>query len=117
METPLDRPVGPRRGDPRLLPGRGPSARAARSARAAGRGDAHHHALRVAVVSAGGRISFGRCADADAVDGLDLIAAGIERELQALGGAVGGTRAGWPAGANARSRSPTTESEARALEP
>jgi hypothetical protein len=78
---------------------------------------AHHHALRVAVVSAAGRISFGLCADADAIDGLDPIARGIERELQALGGAVGGTRAGWPAGANVRNRSSMTESDARALEP
>jgi diacylglycerol O-acyltransferase / wax synthase len=78
---------------------------------------AHHHALRVAIVSAAGRISFGLCADADAVDGLDLIAGGIEREVQALGGAVGGTRVGWPAGVNALSRSSTTESDARALEP
>jgi WS/DGAT/MGAT family acyltransferase len=52
---------------------------------------AHHHALRVAVVSAAGRISFGLCADPDAVDGLDLIALGIEREIRALGGAVGGS--------------------------
>jgi diacylglycerol O-acyltransferase / wax synthase len=46
---------------------------------------AHRHALRVAIVSAGGRISFGLCADPDAIDGLDLIAHGIERELEALG--------------------------------
>ena len=45
---------------------------------------AHRHALRVAVVSAAGRISFGLCADADAVDGVDLIAQGIEREVWAL---------------------------------
>ena len=45
---------------------------------------AHRHALRVAVVSAAGRISFGLCADPDAVDGLALIAEGIERELEAL---------------------------------
>jgi diacylglycerol O-acyltransferase / wax synthase len=50
---------------------------------------AHHHALRVAVVSAAGRISFGLCADPDAVDGLDLIALGIDREIRALGSAVG----------------------------
>ena len=47
-------------------------------------GIAHRHALRVAVVSAAGRISFGLCADADAVDGVDLIAQGIEREVWAL---------------------------------
>jgi WS/DGAT/MGAT family acyltransferase len=50
---------------------------------------AHRHALRVAVVSAAGRISFGLCADPDAVDRLDLIADGIEHELQALGAIVG----------------------------
>ena len=55
---------------------------------------AHRHALRVAIVSASGRISFGLCADPDAIDGLDLVADGIEREIHALGGAVGGTRAG-----------------------
>ncbi len=49
---------------------------------------AHRHALRVAIVSAGGRISFGLCADPDAVDGLDLIAQGIEREIHALGTVV-----------------------------
>jgi WS/DGAT/MGAT family acyltransferase len=51
---------------------------------------AHRHALRVAVVSAAGRISFGLCADPDAVDGLELVAQGIEREIHALGGAVAG---------------------------
>jgi hypothetical protein len=51
----------------------------------------HRHALRVALVSASGRISFGLCADPDAIDGLDLIAEGIEREIHALGGAVAGT--------------------------
>jgi diacylglycerol O-acyltransferase / wax synthase len=50
---------------------------------------AHRHALRVAVVSAAGRISFGLCADPDAVDGLDAIARGIEREIDALAVAVG----------------------------
>ena len=45
---------------------------------------AHRHALRVAIVSAGGRISFGLCADADAVERIDLIADGIRRELDAL---------------------------------
>jgi diacylglycerol O-acyltransferase / wax synthase len=54
---------------------------------------AHGHALRVAIVSAAGRISFGLCADRDAVDGLDLIADGIAREIEALGAAVGGTAA------------------------
>ena len=46
---------------------------------------AHGHALRVAIVSAAGRISFGLCADPDAVDRLDLIAHGIRREITALG--------------------------------
>jgi diacylglycerol O-acyltransferase / wax synthase len=50
---------------------------------------AHHHALRVACISAAGRISFGLCADPDAVDGLAVIAGGIESELDALGAAVG----------------------------
>jgi diacylglycerol O-acyltransferase len=50
---------------------------------------AHGHALRVAIVSASGRISFGLCADPDAIDGLDLIAQGIGEELDALGEAVG----------------------------
>jgi hypothetical protein len=45
---------------------------------------AHRHALRIAVVSAGGRIGFGLCADADAVAGVDVIAAGIEEEVGAL---------------------------------
>jgi diacylglycerol O-acyltransferase / wax synthase len=45
---------------------------------------ANRHALRVAVVSAGGRLGFGLCADPDAVDRLDLVVAGIEDELAAL---------------------------------
>jgi len=45
---------------------------------------AHHHALRIAVASAGGRIAFGLCADADAVPGIDVIAAGIGDEIGAL---------------------------------
>jgi Wax ester synthase/diacylglycerol acyltransferase catalytic domain/WS/DGAT C-terminal domain len=45
---------------------------------------AHRHVLRVAIVSAGGRISFGLCADADAVGRIDLIADGIRQELDAL---------------------------------
>jgi hypothetical protein len=47
---------------------------------------AHRHALRVAIASAGGRISFGLCADADAVERIDLIADGIRHELDALAG-------------------------------
>jgi diacylglycerol O-acyltransferase / wax synthase len=45
---------------------------------------AHRHALRIAVVSAAGRISFGLCADADAIDGLEVIASGIRREVGEL---------------------------------
>jgi diacylglycerol O-acyltransferase / wax synthase len=55
---------------------------------------AHRHALRVAIVSASGRISFGLCADADAVERIDVIAEGIRSELDALGArllAVGAT--------------------------
>jgi diacylglycerol O-acyltransferase / wax synthase len=51
---------------------------------------AHRHALRVAIVSAAGRISFGLCADPDALDRLDLVADGIGREIQALGDVVCG---------------------------
>jgi hypothetical protein len=46
---------------------------------------AHRHALRIAVLSVGGSISFGLCADADAVGDLDAIASGIEDELSELG--------------------------------
>jgi WS/DGAT/MGAT family acyltransferase len=49
---------------------------------------AHRHALRVAIVSAAGRISFGLCADPDALDSLELIAHGIRREIQTLGDAL-----------------------------
>jgi diacylglycerol O-acyltransferase len=49
---------------------------------------AHRHALRVAVISGAGRLSFGLCADADAVAELDVIAHGIERELGELGGST-----------------------------
>jgi hypothetical protein len=45
---------------------------------------AHRHALRVAIVSAAGRISFGLCADPEAIDRLDLIADGITQEIEAL---------------------------------
>jgi diacylglycerol O-acyltransferase / wax synthase len=45
---------------------------------------AERHVLRVAVVSAAGRLSFGLCADADAVERLDLVADGIAAELRAL---------------------------------
>ena len=59
---------------------------------------AHHHALRVAIVSAAGRISFGLCADADAIGELDLIAGGISREIDVLGDATGGDPTDQPAG-------------------
>jgi diacylglycerol O-acyltransferase / wax synthase len=49
---------------------------------------AHRHALRVAIVSAAGRISFGLCADPEAIGRLDLVAEGITREIEALGGSV-----------------------------
>ena len=49
---------------------------------------AHHHALRVAIVSAAGRISFGLCADADAIDDLSPIAEGIGGEIDALSAAT-----------------------------
>jgi diacylglycerol O-acyltransferase / wax synthase len=51
---------------------------------------AHRHALRVSVVSAARRISFGVCCDPDTVGDLDLVAHGIEREIRALDAAVGG---------------------------
>lgn len=49
-----------------------------------------HHLLRVAVVSMGEELGFGLCADADAVADLDVLAAGIEAELDELA-AVAGT--------------------------
>jgi diacylglycerol O-acyltransferase / wax synthase len=49
---------------------------------------AERHVLRVAVISAAGRLSFGLCADADAVERLDLVADGIDAELRALGAAL-----------------------------
>jgi WS/DGAT/MGAT family acyltransferase len=50
---------------------------------------AHRHALRVAVVSAGDRLGFGLCADADAIGSPAPIAAGIEAELRVLSDATG----------------------------
>lgn len=50
---------------------------------------AQHHALRVAVLSAAGSLSFGLCADLTAVPDLEKLAAGIRRaadELLALAG-------------------------------
>jgi WS/DGAT/MGAT family acyltransferase len=49
----------------------------------------HRHALRVAVVSANGRIGFGLCADADAIGSPQPIADGIAAELRALAAALG----------------------------
>jgi diacylglycerol O-acyltransferase len=48
----------------------------------------HRHALRVAVVSAGGRIGFGFCADADAIGSPQPIADGVAAELRALAAAL-----------------------------
>jgi diacylglycerol O-acyltransferase / wax synthase len=45
---------------------------------------ADRHALRVAVVSAAGRVSFGLCADADAVDRLELVSEGLAAEIETL---------------------------------
>jgi diacylglycerol O-acyltransferase len=45
---------------------------------------ADRHALRVAVVSAAGRVSFGLCADAEAVDRLELVSQGLAAEIEAL---------------------------------
>jgi diacylglycerol O-acyltransferase len=49
---------------------------------------AERHVLRVAVISAAGRLSFGLCADADVVERLDLVADGIDAELRALRASV-----------------------------
>lgn len=49
---------------------------------------AERHVLRVAVVSAVGRLSFGLCADADALERLELVADGIADELRALRAAL-----------------------------
>jgi WS/DGAT/MGAT family acyltransferase len=49
----------------------------------------HRHALRVAVVSAGGLIGFGFCADADAIGSPQPIAEGVGAELRSLGAALG----------------------------
>jgi diacylglycerol O-acyltransferase / wax synthase len=51
---------------------------------------ADRHALRVSVVSAAGRISFGLCADPDAVGDLDVLTRGIDREIRTLDAAVVG---------------------------
>jgi WS/DGAT/MGAT family acyltransferase len=49
----------------------------------------HRHALRVAVVSANGRIGFGFCADADVIGSPQPIADGVASELRALAIALG----------------------------
>lgn len=49
----------------------------------------HRHALRVAVVSAAGRIGFGLCADADAIGSPQPIADGIAADLDVLAAALG----------------------------
>jgi WS/DGAT/MGAT family acyltransferase len=49
----------------------------------------HRHALRIAVVSANGRIGFGFCTDADAIGSPQPIADGVAAELRALGAALG----------------------------
>jgi diacylglycerol O-acyltransferase len=49
----------------------------------------HRHALRVAVVSAVGRIGFGFCADADAIGSPQPIADGVSADLRALAAALG----------------------------
>ncbi len=49
---------------------------------------AEHHALRVSATSLAGMLCFGLCADADLIDQLPLMAAGIEAEAQALERAV-----------------------------
>ncbi len=45
---------------------------------------AQHHALRVSVISAAGAMSFSLCADRDAVDDLDTLAAGLDRAIEEL---------------------------------
>jgi hypothetical protein len=45
---------------------------------------AQHHALRVAVLSACGALSFGLCADGDAVKDIDVIADGLRRAADEL---------------------------------
>ena len=47
------------------------------------------HALRIAVFSACGRLTFGLCADAEHVSGLDTLAHGIEAELAGLAARAG----------------------------
>jgi hypothetical protein len=51
---------------------------------------AEHHALRVAVVSVAGALQFGLVADPAVVDGVEVIARGIESEAEALSAAAPG---------------------------
>jgi diacylglycerol O-acyltransferase len=46
---------------------------------------ADRHALRVAVISLADELSFGLCADAEAVEDPEMILAGIEADLAVLG--------------------------------
>jgi WS/DGAT/MGAT family acyltransferase len=50
---------------------------------------ADRHALRVAVVSLGGEVTFGLCSDPDAVGSLDRIAASLRESLEALNAGCG----------------------------
>jgi diacylglycerol O-acyltransferase / wax synthase len=52
---------------------------------------ASRHALRIAVVSVADTVSFGLCADRALAPDLDVLAAGIEAELQALSAAADAT--------------------------
>ena len=45
---------------------------------------AQHHALRVAVISCGGSLFFGLCADRDAVTDLDVLSDGLRRSVEEL---------------------------------
>ncbi len=50
---------------------------------------APHHALRIAVISAAGKLFFGLCADRDGVAGLDVLADGLTRSTEELLGCAG----------------------------
>jgi diacylglycerol O-acyltransferase len=50
---------------------------------------AQHHALRVAVISSGGSLYFGLCADRDAVKDLDVLAEGLRSSVDELLSVVG----------------------------
>jgi hypothetical protein len=55
---------------------------------------AEHHALRVAVVSAGGMLNFGLCSDPAAVDDVEVIARGIAEDAAGLVARGGGSAQG-----------------------